>query len=299
MSTFSVETFDVKKYDKILARGLSKGMGNREDTMCIEAAICTVLNLPHNDDPKCVTSSVRLFKITLNDKNWSSPKARARGLRDLGLAQLGSLGVVNARDFSTTLVRKTISILLPTLVRELYPCNEKFLALAKKCEETGNRQSALNLSSAAANAATAADADSAAYAAANSAAYAAANAATAAYAAANSAAYAAATAAANAAYAAAAANAAAYAAANAASAAAYAAANAADAAAYAAANAASAAADAASAAYAAASAADANSAAYAAASAANRDKYLKLSAQLALETLRELNSPGIALLNER
>ncbi len=96
-----INTFNVAKFDSILEeRGLSKGLGTQEGSMCIEAVICYVLNLPHGDDPKCVANSVRDFKITLNDKNWSSPQARAKSLRNLGLAQLGSLGIVNDKDFS-------------------------------------------------------------------------------------------------------------------------------------------------------------------------------------------------------
>jgi hypothetical protein len=189
--------------------------------MCIEAAICTVLDLPHGDDPKCVTQSVRSFKISLNDKKWSSGKARAEGLRDLGLAQLGSLGVVDSVEFSKRLAYKIISVLLPTFVRDAFPKNVKYLEAAKLCEDTGSAESAMALRDAAAAADADADAD-AAYAAAAYAAYAAA---------------------------------------------AY------DAAAYA---------DAAA-------AADAYTK-------PRTDKYLLLAAKLALDTLRELSSPGIALL---
>ena len=224
---FDISTFNVKKYDDILSKGLSKGLGNRESTMCIEAAICTVLDLPHSDNPQCVTNSVRAFKINLNDKNWSSNAARASGLRDLGLAQLGSLGVVNDKEFVTILSKKVIQILIPKLYRKLYP--NKFVDLVNACEILGDYDSIKKL----------------AYAAAAAAANAAANA---------------------------------------------------DAAANAAANAAGNAGDAAySAAYVAVDAAvDANAAAYAAA--AYADEYLILVANLALETLRELKSPGISLL---
>jgi len=90
--------FDVEKYDTILARGLSHGLGEAGGQVCIEAAICEVLGLGHSDDPKCVSAAVRRFKISLNDSNWSSPEARAKGLRELGIAQLGSLGIVYDTD---------------------------------------------------------------------------------------------------------------------------------------------------------------------------------------------------------
>ena len=310
--SYDVNTFDVEKYDAILAKGLSLGLGSPDEQVCIEAAICQVLGLPHGDDPKCVASTVRSFKIRLNDSNWSSPKTRARGLRDLGLAQLGSLGVVEDFEFSTRLAQKTIQVLLPELFRDLANEREDWLEAANQCEKKGSADAAY----AAADAAYAA-----ADAAINAAASAANNAARAANNAAASAAYDAASAAINAADAARAANNAARAANNAARAAAsaaadaYAAANAyaaasaaadaASAAINAAYDAASAAADAASAAINAAASAAINAAARAAinaaraannAAAVSPDKYLILSASLALEVLRELNSPGIKLL---
>jgi hypothetical protein len=240
--TFDVKTFDIKEFDRILSCGLSHGLGKRGRQVCIEAAICQVLGLDHDDDPGCVAESVRRYKIRLNDSPWSSPAARAAGLRDLGLAQLGSKGVVDDQQFATRMAEKTIRVLIPTLFRDLFPDDEKLLAVALRCEQEGTKEAAAYAYAAASAAYAAASAASAA----SDAAYAA------------SAAYAsdAASAASDAAYA------------------------------YAAASAASAASSAASAAY----------AAYAA-SAAYADKYLNLSAKLALETLRELNSPGVSLLS--
>lgn len=49
-SNFNFQTFNVQKYDELLNNGLSSGLGSRETgQMCIEAAICTVLGLPHGD----------------------------------------------------------------------------------------------------------------------------------------------------------------------------------------------------------------------------------------------------------
>jgi len=182
---FEVKQFDVEKFDAVLARGLSNGVGNPDGQMCIEAAICNVLGLPHGDDPGCVASSVRSFKIALNDKKWSSPAARAAGLRDLGLAQLGSKGTINDREFVTKLAEKLIRVLVPTLIRDLYPNKPELLAAADRCEAEGTKEAARaarDLLYAAADADAAADA--AAYAAAAAAAYAAAYAAAAAAAAA-------------------------------------------------------------------------------------------------------------------
>ena len=220
---FKLEDFDVKKFDAVLARGLSHGVGKPEGQMCIEAAICNVLGMDHGDDPGCVAKSVRNFKIALNDKKWSSPQARSEGLRDLGLAQLGSLGIVDDREFVNRLAQKLIRVMVPTLIRDLYAKDEGLMEVADRCEREGSRESALAVCDALRKKAYAADA--AAYA-------------DAAYAAAYTAAYDAAYTAAYAAYAADAAEAAA------AYAAAYAAADAADAAAYAARAAEAAAADA-------------------------------------------------------
>jgi hypothetical protein len=224
----------IEKFDKILERGLCVGVGRADGQMCIEAAITQAMGLPFNDEPACVSAAVCRYKIRLNDSlRWKSPESRAKGLRDLGIAQIGSAGVVEDREFSKRLAEKTIRVLIPTLFRDLKVTREnpRCMAAADRCEKEGSYEAAREARAAAA---AYADADAAAAAAA----YADAAAAAAAYA---DAAYADA-------YAAAAADAA-YAAAYAAAAAAY---------------------------------ADADAA----------EKYLLLSASLALEVLRELKSPG-------
>lgn len=73
--------------------GLSSGLGvQKPGKMCVEAAVCYALGLPHGDNPPCVGVAVRAFKIRLNDSGWSSPEARAKGMRKLAIAQLGSDG---------------------------------------------------------------------------------------------------------------------------------------------------------------------------------------------------------------
>jgi len=107
-----------RKVIEIVDKGLSKGLGVQEPgKMCVEAAVCAALGLPHGDDPQCVASSVRAFKIQLNDLGWSSNAARAVGLRRLAVAQLGSLGVVNDRDFIKLLALKTIQAIVPIALR--------------------------------------------------------------------------------------------------------------------------------------------------------------------------------------
>jgi hypothetical protein len=141
ISTINRNKF-VAKFDEILARGLSSGMGKRDGQMCIEAAVCAALDLPHGDEPQCVATTVRTFKIALNDSNWSSPQARAAGLRDLGIAQVGSLGVVDDNVFVQKIAEKTIRVLIPALFREVFPNNQACLAAAKRCEDEGTEEAA-------------------------------------------------------------------------------------------------------------------------------------------------------------
>ena len=147
--TFEVGTFDVQRFDSILSRGLSCGLGSAGQQVCIEAAICESLGLPHGDDPGCVSPAVRAFKIALNDSSWSSATARANGLRDLGLAQLGSLGVVDDVEFAVRLSKKTISILLPKLFRAVMPNDKEALEAADRCEKEDSKESAKYAESAA------------------------------------------------------------------------------------------------------------------------------------------------------
>ena len=139
---FKIEDFDVAKFDSILEKGLSRGVGRRDVQVCIEAAICQTLNLPHGDDPQCVSHAVRKFKICLNDSPWSSPQSRAKGLRNLGLAQLGSKNVVDDVEFTKRLSEKLIRVLIPALFRDLFPNNGNLLAAADRCEKEGTSDAA-------------------------------------------------------------------------------------------------------------------------------------------------------------
>ncbi len=48
----------------IVDAGLTNGLGVQEPgQMCVEAAVCYALGLPHGDDPKCVDPSLRSLKI--------------------------------------------------------------------------------------------------------------------------------------------------------------------------------------------------------------------------------------------
>jgi hypothetical protein len=193
--------------------GLVRGIGKpKPGQMCVEAAVCYAMGLPHGDEPSCVSPAIRALKIRLNDSAWSSNEARAQGMRRLALVQLGSAGAVDDEAFAKAVAKLAIQQCLPVALRAAASVQkdqkhvEALLKAAKVCEEKGTKSAAANAADAAANAANAAyAAANAAYAAANAAAaYAAANAANAANAAyADAAAANAADAAANAAYAAA------------------------------------------------------------------------------------------------
>jgi hypothetical protein len=122
--------------------------------MCVEAAVCYAMGLPHGDEPTCVSSAVRAFKISLNDSAWSSNDVRAKGMRKLAVAQLGSRGVVDDVEFSKRVARKTIQRIVPIAMRAI-----GLEAEAKQCEEEGSQAAARAAADAArADAAAAADA---------------------------------------------------------------------------------------------------------------------------------------------
>ena len=68
-----------RKVLEVVDAGLVSGLGQpAPGKMCVEAAVCFALGLPHDDDPKCVAPSLRSLKIRLNDAQWSSKEARAK-----------------------------------------------------------------------------------------------------------------------------------------------------------------------------------------------------------------------------
>lgn len=148
--------------------GLSQGLGIQEPgKMCVEAAVCYALGLPHGDNPPCVGAAVRAFKIRLNDSGWSSSEARAKGMRKLAIAQLGS-DQIDQKEFARLIAEETIRVIVPIALREaakVVKSHAKALeAAAVECEQQGTAQSAKKARSAAASAYAAAD--TAAYAAA-------------------------------------------------------------------------------------------------------------------------------------
>jgi hypothetical protein len=77
MSELIITESIARKVLEIVDAGLVKGVGNpKAGQMCVEAAVCFALDLPHGDDPQCVSRALRKLKINLNDRNWSSDVAR-------------------------------------------------------------------------------------------------------------------------------------------------------------------------------------------------------------------------------
>src|SRR5262249_24391808 len=161
----------LKTVDVGLCVGLGKPIPGK---MCVEAAVCYVMVLPHGDEPACVSPALRSLKIRLNDSLWSSDQARAKGLRRLAVAQLGSAGHLDEREFVRRVVDYTIRVTAPRAMRiaaGIVKDAERAQAMldaAAQCEKDGTHDAALKAKKTAYadGAATAAPAPAAAYAAA-------------------------------------------------------------------------------------------------------------------------------------
>lgn len=152
-----------EKVIELLGHGLTSGKGKPiPGQMCVEAAVCYAMGLPHGDEPVCVSPAIRAFKIRLNDSNWSSNTARAEGMKRLAIAQLNSAGAVDDKEFAKRCVDLAIRKIVPFALREaarVHPKQEHKDALetaAKRCETEGTREAALEAKTAAYAAANAA-----------------------------------------------------------------------------------------------------------------------------------------------
>jgi hypothetical protein len=127
------------KIVELLSHGLVRGLGSQKPgQMCVEAAVCFALDLPHGDNPPCVGFQVRKFKIGLNDKPWSSNAMRALGMRELAVAQLGS-NEIDQNEFRDLIWLKLGQQLSPLIFRHMAKIkgndNEILLAHANKMEK--------------------------------------------------------------------------------------------------------------------------------------------------------------------
>jgi hypothetical protein len=137
--------------------GLSHGLGKPEPGyLCVEAAVAYAMGEGHTDKPSCVAPAVRHLKIVLNDaKWWQSNESRAKGLRRLALAQLGTVGTLDEREFAERVSLVAVRVMVPRALRYAAECHPdaehraKLEAAAKECEKADN-QSASEASLAAA-----------------------------------------------------------------------------------------------------------------------------------------------------
>ena len=127
----------IPKFDEILSRGLCRGIGTLDGQMCIEAAVCASMDLPFGDEPECVATSVRSYKIRINDAKWESAYTRAKALRDIGIAQIGSKNIIDDDEFVKRLSTKTIQTLIVHLFRNhtLLKKNLRLQELIDTCEK--------------------------------------------------------------------------------------------------------------------------------------------------------------------
>jgi hypothetical protein len=97
----------------VLKKGIVNGLGNPiPGQMCVEAAVSYAMGYEHSDKPRCVSDYISNLKIALNDRGWSSNFIRAKGLRRVAIAQLGS-DEIEDRDFAEAFYRAFLRRLLP------------------------------------------------------------------------------------------------------------------------------------------------------------------------------------------
>ena len=156
--TFTLDRALAVKVLEVVDTGLVSGLGTRTPgQMCVEAAVCFAMGLPHGDKPTCVAPALRALEIKLNDAAWSSPAARAKGLRRLALAQLGSAGALDEAQFAAAVADMTVRLIVPRALRQaaaVHPDAKHkatLEAVAVQCEREGT-----NAASAASDAARAA-----------------------------------------------------------------------------------------------------------------------------------------------
>ena len=138
--------------------GLTKGIGESiPGQMCVEAAVCFALGLPHGDEPDCVAPSLRALKIRLNDLDWSCNQARAKGLRELALLQLGSKENLDEVEFVKRVAMLVVNKYLPPILRKV-----NLEVEADACEQAANLADTCTAASAASAASSVAAAASAA-----------------------------------------------------------------------------------------------------------------------------------------
>ena len=130
-------TFNRSVYERLCAAGMPAGLGDTERA-CVMACLNLACggSLTDAAESPCVLPCAAKFAIRLNDAKWSSGRARADGLHDLGLALLGTADVDKV-EFVRRLAEGTIRRVIPPALRAAGLKKE-----ATRCEEDGTRESA-------------------------------------------------------------------------------------------------------------------------------------------------------------
>lgn len=108
--------------------------------MGVAAAVCHALGQPEGSDPGCVMPWLRQLTYELNEHQWSCPKARAKGLRRLILAQLGSKDALDDMEFARRVIRLMLTKQVPAALRAAASVNRDpkhqaaLNAAAEQCE---------------------------------------------------------------------------------------------------------------------------------------------------------------------
>lgn len=139
----------VRKVLEVVDAGLTRGLGTPiPGQMCVEAAVNYAMGAPHGDEPSCVAPLLRGLKIALNDHSWSSEMARAKGMRRLAIAQLGSAGTLDEFEFASRIERAVIQTQVPMALRSaaslcIFSNQLKLLETANLCEWDPIRDNAI------------------------------------------------------------------------------------------------------------------------------------------------------------
>lgn len=136
---------DVREVLRIIDFGLCSQASTDNPTvgkMTVQQAVCLVFKEPHWARPSCVAALLHQFTDRLNDARWSSNASRARGLRRLAVAPLGTADRLDQMLLAKELSRTMIVNLIPRVFRilaELFeaPYSTELLDAAKKCEREG------------------------------------------------------------------------------------------------------------------------------------------------------------------
>src|ERR1700749_2120501 len=153
-----------RKVLTVVDAGLVIGMGDpTPGKMCVEAAVNSAMGAPHGDQPACVAPVLRSLKIKLNDSpRWSGDAARTKGLRRLAIAQLGSAGHLDEREFVKRVATLAIQHSVPEALRAAAKIHKdhkyELLKAASLCESDPTRANAVSAKDTAADGAATATA---------------------------------------------------------------------------------------------------------------------------------------------